>query len=144
MRQPVRQAAGNLHHRKRDDKRRNAEYGDHGAGECTDQSRGQNARGAAGNERKRSGVRAAAIIADQQAGDDGGQRDEASDGQVDAAGDDHHRHADRDDRIHNDLIGDVQEIVGVQKSWPPIAAGSDELRVAHRGNPLRDVGKPFG
>src|SRR5207253_424571 len=75
---------------------------------------------------------------------DCGQRDKTADGQVDAAGDDHHRHADRDDRIHNDLIGDVQEIVGVQKSWPPIAAGSDEPRVAHRGNPLRDVGKPFG
>ena len=61
-----------------------------------------------------------AEIANQYAGNDGRQSNQAAHRQIDAAGDDDKGHAHRNDRDHRDLIGDVQQVVGPQKGGPRV------------------------
>ena len=58
--------------------------------------------------RQRDGRRLAAL--QQRAERDARQRDDRSDRQIDAAGDDHERHAGGDDRVDAGLLGDVEQI----------------------------------
>ena len=48
----------------------------------------------------------------QHAGDHAGQAEDRADRQVDAAGDDHRRHAEADDADEGEVAEDVEEIAG--------------------------------
>ena len=57
----------------------------------------------------RRGLRAAELLHDQRR-DHGGQGDQAADGQVDAARDNHHRHADGNHGDHDNAVHNGQQV----------------------------------
>ena len=77
--------------------------------------------------------------ADQRGRDHRGQGDEAADREVDAAGDDDHRHADREDRDDRDLVGDVSEVLRQQERGPAVRGGREHSRAGQRRQRLQDA-----
>ena len=69
---------------------------------------------------------------------DGREGDQAADRQVDPAGDDHHRHADGDDRDHRDLVGDVAQVVRQEEGRPAVGRRDDDRHGRERGERLED------
>ena len=98
-----RQAARDRQHAERHHERREAEIGDQHAVEGADDERGGDRRGDADLDA------VAGVHDDRQ--HHAAQAQHRADREVDAAGDDHHRHAERDDRDEGDVAGDVVEVL---------------------------------
>ncbi len=65
---------------------------------------------------------------DQEGRNDCGECDEAADREVDPGGDDHHRHADGEDRDDGDLAGDVAQVIGAQESRSGMLGRGEQFR----------------
>ena len=77
----------------------------------------------------------------QHGGDATDETDAAADGEINAAGDDDQGHANGHDGDHGNLIGDVQQVLGLQEMGPPVAGGRDHARRSQRrkiGGEVRD------
>jgi hypothetical protein len=61
------------------------------------------------------------------------KRDEAADGEVNAAANDDQRHADGDDGDDGDLVGDVEEVFALQEVRPAVGLRLKDARSAERG-----------
>ena len=54
---------------------------------------------------------------EQQASDDGNQPHHRADREIDAAGDEHHRHSEPHNGNRREIAGDVGDVVGRPKAW---------------------------